>query len=85
MKASVSTHISFDFRVKGVHTFGDVIDSVMVLFLPLYHIYAYMHTLTSLYTGSCDVIMPKYDLNTYVQIVKKYQVSTWYICTGTYR
>ena len=73
--------MTFNFRVKGVHTFGDVKDSVMVLFLPLYHIYAYMHTLTSLYTGSCDVIMPKYDLNTYVQIVKKYQVSTWYICT----
>ena len=60
--------------VKPVHTFLGICDTIMVLFLPLYHIYAFMHTLTSLYTRSCDVIMPKYDLWTFIHTVKKYKV-----------
>ncbi|KAG0254574.1 hypothetical protein BG011_005650 [Mortierella polycephala] len=53
---------------------------VILGFLPLYHIYGLMNCLhISLVTGTETIIMPKFDLPTFLQNIQKYKVTNTFI------
>ncbi|KAF9136644.1 hypothetical protein BGX30_010989 [Mortierella sp. GBA39] len=55
-------------------------DLVILGFLPLYHIYGLMNCLhISLITGTETVIMPKFDLPSFLQNIQKYSVTNTFI------
>ncbi|KAF9904141.1 hypothetical protein EC991_002976 [Linnemannia zychae] len=55
-------------------------DLVILGFLPLYHIYGLMNCLhISLITGTETVIMPKFDLPSFLQNIQKYRVTNTFI------
>ncbi|KAF9938820.1 hypothetical protein BGZ67_010370 [Mortierella alpina] len=55
-------------------------DLVILGFLPLYHIYGLMNCLhISLITGTETVIMPKFDLPSYLENIQKYKVTNTFI------
>ncbi|KAF9413579.1 hypothetical protein BGZ76_005003, partial [Entomortierella beljakovae] len=83
-KGVMLTHRSITANLAQIMSYdAEVIkekDLVILGFLPLYHIYGLINCLhMSLITGAETIIMPKFDLPTFLQIIQKYKVSNTFI------
>eukprot|EP01018_Ginkgo_biloba_P013340 Gb_13519 [translate_table: standard] len=74
-KGVISTHRNYIARIEGYGSRGDMQSQSHISFclVPMFHIYGFFYTVSSITVGATSVAMPKFDLEEMFSPVQKYK------------
>eukprot|EP01018_Ginkgo_biloba_P000574 Gb_34525 [translate_table: standard] len=74
-KGVISTHRNYIARIEGYGSRGDMQSQSHISFclVPMFHIYGFFYTASSITVGATSVTMPKFDLEEMFSPVQKYR------------